>query len=221
MDDDDGDCWLWFLISGDERMHCKKMNYILIYTFIYCLDPMPKTCLKMGGAGKFYWEISYCMLAYLWVSECAAVEKCTNSSEGCNEDRECIAHANIHKQAHSWTRLLHNCLNDLLYKNTDGEATLVPKIKSSKTLRLNDLNACFLQRFLSHMVIKLYFCLSAKLFLQFLKVNLGNYLQRDTLGTDFVRLCCFCQKIIDAKSLVNAHSIFLVCISCSLRQKVV
>ena len=69
-------------------------------------------------------------------------------------------------------------------------------------------NACFLQRFLSHMVIKLYFCLSAKLFLQFLKVNLGNYQQRDTLGTDFVRLCCFCQKIIDAKSLVLAHGIF-------------
>lgn len=197
---------------------------------------MPQTCLKMGGAGKFYWEISYCTIAYLWVSDCAVVENYTNSSEGCNEDREWIAHTNIHKRTHSWTRLLHNCLNDLLYKSTDGEATLGPKIKKrvvpdftticsflkkittlskaafrvlcSKTLGLSDLNACFLQRFLSHMVIKLYFCLSAKLFLQFLKVNLRNYQQRDTLGTDFVRLCCFCQKIIDAKSLVNAHGIF-------------
>ena len=195
---------------------------------------MPQSCLKMGGAGKCYWEISYCMIAYLWVSDCAVVENCTNSNEGCNEDREWIAHTNIHKRAHSWTRLLHNCLNDLLYKSTDGEATLAPKKKSSprfyynlfifekittlsrvafrvlcsKTLGLSDLNACFLQRFLSHMVIKLYFCLSAKLFLQFLKVNLRNYQQRDTLGTDFVRLCCFCQKIIDAKSLVNAHGIF-------------
>jgi len=58
------------------------------------------------------------------------------------------------------------------------------------------------------MVIKLYFYLSAKLFLQFLKVNLGNYQQRDTLGTDFVRLCCFYQKIIDAKSLVLTCGIF-------------
>ena len=196
---------------------------------------MPQTCLKMGGTGKFYWEISYCMIAYLWVSDCAIVENCTNSSEGCNEDRERIAHTNIHKRAHSWTWLLHNCLNDLLYKSTDGEATLGPKIKKKSSPRfyynlfvfekittlsraafrvlcsktcLSDLDACFLQRFLSHMVIKLYFCLSAKLFLQFLKVNLGNYQQRDTLGTDFVRLCCFCQKIIDAKSLVNAHGIF-------------
>ena len=82
------------------------------------------------------------------------------------------------------------------------------RVLCSKTLGLSDLNACFLQRFLSHMVIKLYFCLSAKLFLQFLKVNLRNYQQRDTLGTDFVRLCCFCQKIIDAKSLVLARGIF-------------